>query len=117
MMPKRVDYHPSLLERLKNPEYAIAFINAILEEPDPEPELLHSALLDVATALGAVHMTSEQLQQHQLKLDQLLAQSSSQSLFQLSGWLNQLGLKLTLVPCQETPGAFEQETKRTMAVK
>jgi DNA-binding phage protein len=107
MMPKSVDYHPSFIERLKNPEYAIAFISAILEEPEPEPELLRSALLDVAVALGTARMTPEQLQQHQLKLDQLLSQPSPQSLFQLSGWLNQLGLKLTLVPCQtgESNGA------------
>jgi DNA-binding phage protein len=100
MMPKSVDYHPSFIERLKNPEYAIAFITAILEEHDPEPELLQSALLDVAIALGSTRMTTEQLHQHQLKLDHILSQPSPQSLFQLSGWLSQLGLKLTLVSCQ-----------------
>ncbi len=99
-MSKSVDYYPSLIERLKNPEYAIAFITAILEEPEPEPELLHSALSDVATALGAAQMTPNALHQHQENLNQLFAQLEPQSLFQLNEWLNQLGLKLTLAPCQ-----------------
>jgi len=99
-MPKSIDYQPSLIERLKNPDYAIAFITAILEEPDPESELLHSALIDVATALGPDYMTTEQLQQHQAKLGHLLTQPAPESLLQLVHWLNQLGLKLTLVSCQ-----------------
>jgi DNA-binding phage protein len=100
MMPKSVDYHSSLIERLKDPEYAIAFIKAILEEPDPEPDLLRSALMDVATALGSAYMTPDQIQQHHLKLDQLLAQPSPQNLLELSNWLKPIGLQFKLVAFQ-----------------
>jgi DNA-binding phage protein len=116
MMPKSIDYQPSLIERLKNPDYAIAFITAILAEPDPEPELLHSALVDVATALGSNCMTPAQLHQHQERLTQLLAQPTSQSLLPLSHWLNQLGLQLTLVPAQSVePNPTQGMTSSTLA--
>jgi DNA-binding phage protein len=49
---KSISYHSSVIERLKNPAYAAAYLNAILEEVDPEPDLLKSALLNIAEALG-----------------------------------------------------------------
>lgn len=46
------DYQEYLVNSLKDPERAAGYIAAILEESDPEPELLASALDDVAISLG-----------------------------------------------------------------
>ncbi|MBI2209994.1 MAG: hypothetical protein HYU47_05255, partial [Deltaproteobacteria bacterium] len=47
-------YEEGLDERLKNPVYAIAYLNTILEENDPD--LLLLGLRDVARAYGVTHI-------------------------------------------------------------
>lgn len=47
-------YEEGLDERLKRPEYAIGYLNAILEENDPD--LLLLGLRDVARAYGFTHI-------------------------------------------------------------
>lgn len=53
-MPKKHrDYETDLLERLKDPEYAAGYLNAVLEDSDPElQERFLLALRDVAKAHG-----------------------------------------------------------------
>jgi DNA-binding phage protein len=87
-MPKSVSYRESLIARLKNSEYAAGYIEAILEEEDPEPELLKHALQDVAQALGE--------KRHLEKLERLLSVEGSAEIYQLGLWLNELGLKLSV---------------------
>jgi DNA-binding phage protein len=53
-VPTSRDYQEYLVNSLKDPERAAGYITAILEEPDPEPELLASALDDVAIVIPAV---------------------------------------------------------------
>jgi probable addiction module antidote protein len=48
--PASRDYEEGLDKRLKSPEYAIAYLNAILDENDPD--LLLLGLRDVARAYG-----------------------------------------------------------------
>lgn len=109
-MPKSVSYHEHRIQFLKNPKYAAAFITAILEEEDPEPELIQSALADVAEALGKEKMTSGQAKQQDEKLNALLSQRGSDAIYNLGTWLNALGLKLTVTVCEE---AKEQEVSIT----
>ncbi len=47
-------YEEGLDERLKNPEHAMGYLNAILEENDPD--LLLLGLRDVARAYGFTHI-------------------------------------------------------------
>jgi len=47
-------YEEGLDERLTNPEYAVGYLNAILEENDPD--LLLLGLRDVARAYGFTHI-------------------------------------------------------------
>jgi DNA-binding phage protein len=96
MTVKSQPYRPALIQRLKNPAYAAAFLNAILEETDPEPELLESALRDIATALGD-RLTSAQLEAHQDRLYQLLAKSHRLSIADLMTWLEPFGLRLLVM--------------------
>ena len=95
-MPKSLPYHDFLISHLKDPSHAGGYIEAILEEEDPEPELLKMALSNVAEALGEQNMTPEQAKVHLEKLDELLSQTGSEAIYSLGTWLNAFGLKLTV---------------------
>ena len=100
-MPTSDNYHPYLISHLKDPSYAAGYIEAILEEEDPEPELLKMALSNVAEALGEEKMTPEEAKVYLEKLDQLLSQRGSEAIYNLGTWLNALGLKLTVTVAQK----------------
>jgi hypothetical protein len=85
-VPTSRDYQEYLIESLQNPERAAGYIAAILEEPDPEPELLASALDDVAQALG------KDSDRKWVKV--FGASGKSQAIYELAEWLDSLGLRL-----------------------
>jgi DNA-binding phage protein len=95
-VPTNNNYRDYLIKSLRDPEEAAAYLEAILEEQNPEPELLKAALLDVAEALGNTHISPDQSQFHHNKLDEILSQTGSNAVYSLSEWLNDLGLKLTV---------------------
>ena len=87
-MPKSLPYKDYLIQALKDPMHAAGYVEAILEEKDPEPNLLKAALQDVGEALGN--------EQHLAKLDRILSVEGSAEIYHLSLWLEELGLKLTV---------------------
>jgi len=87
-VPTSRDYQEYLIESLQDPERAAGYIAAILEEEDPEPELLASALDDVAIALG------EDSDRQWVK--DFGASGKRQAIYELAEWLNSLGLRLTV---------------------
>ena len=89
-MLKSLPYKDYLIKALKDRVHAAMYIESILEEKDPEPELLKTALADVAEALGEKH--------HLEKLDRILSVEGSAEIYQLGLWLEELGLKLTVTP-------------------
>jgi DNA-binding phage protein len=96
MIIKSISYHSSVIDRLKNPAYAAAYLNAILEEVDPEPDLLKSALLNIAEALGD-RLESSALIAHQDRLTVLLSNSNPLSIVDLMTWLEPFGLRLLVM--------------------
>jgi hypothetical protein len=82
------DYQEYLVNSLKDPERAAGYITAILEEADPEPELLASALDDVALALG--------IESDRQWVRNLGARDKSQTVYELAAWLDSLGLRLAV---------------------
>jgi hypothetical protein len=82
------DYQEYLVDSLKDPERAAGYIAAILEESDPEPELLASALDDVAISLGG--------DGDRQWVKDFGASDKSQAVYELAAWLDSLGLKLTV---------------------
>lgn len=94
-MPKSLPYKDYLIQALKDPVHAAGYIEAILEEEDPEPELLKHALQDVAEALGN--------EQHLEKLDRILSVEGSTEIYKLGRWLDKLGLKLTVTVKSDRP--------------
>lgn len=80
-------YQEYLIASLKDPEEAAGYITAILEEEAPEPGLLYSALEDIGTALA---------ESKDLGLQQGFRGERSQAIYDLTAYLDKLGLKLTV---------------------
>jgi phage replication-related protein YjqB (UPF0714/DUF867 family) len=88
-VPTSRDYQEYLVNSLKDPERAAGYITAILEELDPEPELLASALDDVVVALGG--------DGDRQWVKDFGASDKSQAVYELVEWLDSLGLKLAVI--------------------
>lgn len=95
-MPTSDSYQDYLISALKDPKHSAAYIEAIMEEKDPEPELLKHALQDVAEAIGEMKMSAARAKEHLEKLDCLLSLEGSREIYNLSLWLEELGLKLSV---------------------
>ena len=95
-MPNSLPYHPFKIEFLKEPIHSALYLEAFFEEKDPEAELLLRLLTNVAEALAEDKMTSEKAKIHREKLDEILFQKGSDAIYNLAGWLKELGLKLTV---------------------
>ncbi|HBW58102.1 MAG TPA: transcriptional regulator [Oscillatoriales bacterium UBA8482] len=93
---KSLSYHDFLIESIKDPEEAAGYLEAIMEEKDPESLLLKQALANVGKALGEGKLSQEELNQHLEALEQLLSVQGSREIYLLGLWLNTLGLKLTV---------------------
>ncbi|MEG3897741.1 MULTISPECIES: transcriptional regulator [unclassified Microcoleus] len=97
-MPKSVPYHPLKIKSLKDPLFAAAYLTEIFEEEagDLELRIMRKALRDVFEALGELNMSDEEASLHLKKLDVLMSQNGSATIYALANWLNALGLKLTV---------------------
>ena len=106
-MPKSLPYHPFLIEQLKDPVYAAGYLTLFLNEPeegDLDIGIFPSALKEVFEALGEPNMSAEDASLHLKKLDGLLLQNGSATIYALANWLKALGLKLTVAVAQSDEG-------------
>ena len=110
-MPTSDSYQDNLISRLRNPSYAAGYIEAFFEEKDPEPELLHLVLSNVAKALGEQNLSSEKAKVHLEKLEELLSQRGIEAIYNLGNWLNALGLKLSVTVCEEAQDKIANSTR------
>ena len=78
----------SLIKSLQDPEDAAGYLTAILEESNPELELLALALDHVASALGG--------EGDRQWVKDFGASDKSQAVYELAAWLDSLGLNLTV---------------------
>jgi len=93
-----VDYQPSQIARLEDPEYAAIYLETHLEDHEPmdiETELLKLALSNVAEALAPD-------QTYAIALETILQKQGAATIYDLADWLKGLGLKLTVVVNAET---------------
>ncbi|MFB2838874.1 DNA-binding protein [Floridanema evergladense] len=95
---KSVSYHEDLIQFLKDPEHAAGYIEAILEEEDPEPELLRNALRKVIEAWKRCDRLSESTKQLHEKLDRILTESNATEIYTFVELLNSLGFQLAISP-------------------
>ena len=93
-MPTHKSYHCYLIESLKNPTEAAAYLDAVLEDSDLEHIVL--ALKNVAEARGSLVELSTQIGSNWENFHQLLAQRELPELLTITELLNELGLKLSV---------------------
>jgi probable addiction module antidote protein len=93
-MSKSKSYHEDLIESLQNPREAEAYLNAALEEEDPELFLL--ALRNVAEAQGGVAQLAEKTKLNRESLYKMLSERGNPELRSLDALLHALGFRLAV---------------------
>lgn len=93
MSPVTVPYVEGLRERLKDPVKAAAYLDAALEDGDPEVFLL--ALRDVAEARG-LSAVAQESQLNRENLYRMLSRQGNPQLSSLSALLKSMGLRLSV---------------------
>lgn len=94
MMSKSASYHEKLIEDLKDPLEAAAYIEVVLEEGDPK--MLSKALKNVIDAKGGIEQFSVRFKQVYDKLEQILSEKEEMKFYCLSALLDALGLHLAV---------------------
>ncbi|MFB2838872.1 DNA-binding protein [Floridanema evergladense] len=95
-MPTSDSYREDLIQFLKDPEHAAGYIEAILEEEDPEPELLRNALRKVIEAWEKSDRLSPSTKELHEKLDRILTESNASEIYTFVELLNSLGFQVTI---------------------
>ena len=109
--PTSDSYREYLIESLKEPEEAAAYIWAILEEKDPEPALLRNAIRNVIEARIRMNALSESAKEYHEKLDKMLTESGGSEVYSLVELLEALGFKLEITIADiELPAESESTT-------
>jgi probable addiction module antidote protein len=93
-------YEEGLDERLKNPVYAIEYLNSILEENDAD--LLLLGLRDVARAHGFAQI-AEQTGLNRESLYKALSRGKNPRIGTVLGLLSAMGCRIRLEPRKTTP--------------
>ncbi|MEE8303132.1 MAG: addiction module antidote protein [Candidatus Tectomicrobia bacterium] len=92
-MPTR-DYKASLFEDLQDPEFAVAYLNAALEEGSHDVFLLH--LRDVAEAWGGLGKLAAETHLAREALYRMLSENGNPQLSSIDKILDALGMRLAV---------------------
>ena len=84
----------ALIESLKNPAEAAAYLSVALEAELPDSQLLRAEIQDVIDAGLLANNLSKQAQLHHEKLDKILSESDASEIYTLIALLDALGLRL-----------------------
>ena len=95
-MTKSVSYQDDLIEFLKKPEAAAAYIEAILEEKNVEAELLPLALSNIVEARGGIIQLSNAAKLYYEKLQNLLSKTGGDEVYLLVALLDALGFQVNV---------------------
>lgn len=93
-MSKSKAYHAELIEDLRDPGEAEEYLNAALEEEDPELFLV--ALRNVAEAQGGVAQLAEKTKLNRESLYRMLSERGNPELKSLDVLLRALGFRLAV---------------------
>jgi len=93
-MKKRTAYQPALIESLRDAGEAKEYLNAALEEDDPELFLL--ALRNVAEAQGGMGQLAEKAKLNRESLYKMLSERGNPELRSLDALLHALGFRLAV---------------------
>lgn len=87
-------YKKNLVERLKNPKEAVAYLNASLEDSDPRVFLV--ALRDVAEAHGGISYLAKETDLNRESLYRTLSLQGNPTITNLFSMLEVFGLELNV---------------------
>lgn len=93
-MTKSKSYQAELIESLRDPQEAVEYLNAALEEEDPELFLL--ALRNVAEAHGGMAQLADKTKLNRESLYKMLSERGNPELRSLEALLHALGLRLAV---------------------
>jgi len=96
MAKKTTTYQDDLIEALKNPREAAAYLNAAMEEGDRALFLL--ALRNVAEAHGGMSAVSEKAKLNRESLYRMLSRKGNPEIKSIFTLLHSMDLKLTIEP-------------------
>jgi probable addiction module antidote protein len=99
-MKQTTDYQRDLIEALKDPAEAAAYLNAALEEGDKEAFLL--ALRNIAEANGGMKAVAEKAHLNRESLYRTLSRRGNPEIRTLFNLLHGVGLRLNVMP-EEVP--------------
>jgi DNA-binding phage protein len=99
-MPTSDSWLDSLIESLKDPEEAAAYIEVALEleEKDPQPDILRLTLKDVVEARVRLNNLSEEAKRRYEKLDKILLETGGSEIYSLVKLLDALGFRIVIAP-------------------
>lgn len=95
-MTQTTDYQRDLIEALKDPAEAAAYLNAALEEGDKEAFLL--ALRNIAEANGGMKAVAEKAHLNRESLYRTLSRRGNPEIRTLFNLLHGVGLRLNVMP-------------------
>lgn len=95
-MVKTRNYKETLIERLKKPHEAAAYLNAALQEDDLRVFLM--ALRDVTEAHGGISYLAKETRLNRESLYRTLSKKGNPTILNLFHMLDALGLTLNLKP-------------------
>jgi DNA-binding phage protein len=110
-IPKSVSYEEYLIESLKNLEESAGFIEAILEEENPESHLLRDALRKVVIAQTRINNLSPIAKHYGERLDRILTESGCAEIYAFVQFLDAMGLKIAIAPLPPEPLNLTPETE------
>ncbi len=93
-MKPATSYHDDLLRRLKDPKYAVAYLNGCLEDDDDGVFLL--ALRDVVQVHGGLRQLANKTHLNREHLFRMLSKSGNPQLHTLRLLIDAIGFKLVL---------------------
>ncbi len=99
MAKKVTTYQEDLIESLKDPREAAAYLNAAIEEGDRALFLL--ALRNVAEAHGGMSAVSEKAKLNRESLYRMLSKKGNPEMKSIFTLLQSMGLKLTIEPSKK----------------
>lgn len=95
-MAKVTSYQEDLIEALRDPKEAAAYLNAAIEEGDSEVFLL--ALRNVAQAHGGMSQIAKKTHLKRESLYRMLSKKGNPEIKSIFNLLHAIGLKLTIEP-------------------
>ena len=96
MVKKTTTYQEDLIEALKDPREAAAYLNAAMEEGDRELFLL--ALRNVAEAHGGMAAVSEKAKLNRESMYRMLSKKGNPEIKSILTLLHSMGLKMSIEP-------------------